>query len=279
MGRDRVKGVHMHQVIVNTNTYHGYSLDEAIEEISKLGFKEVELTATIGWTEHVYPTFEFKELLRLKNKLKDYQLEVVGMSGHSNLMDSDRLNDFKNNIHLAKFFNAKYIVSSIGEAHIEDKEHKTEDELVENIKSLVPTLEETGLMLVLEVHGDDHGTGQIIQQIVEKVDSDKVKIAYDTANAIFYGDVDIFEDIENTIDDIAYIHLKDKSGEKREWNFPAIGKGDIDFERLFKLLDKYNKHLPISIEIEFTSEGPKDIEEINQALKDSKEELERLNIL
>ena len=37
----------------HTNSYHTYTLDEALEGIAKAGFKYVELSAVRGWTEHV----------------------------------------------------------------------------------------------------------------------------------------------------------------------------------------------------------------------------------
>ena len=268
-----------HRIFVNSNTYHGYTLDEAIDSIAKSGFDAIELTATKGWTEHVFPTMDFSELVRIKRKLKDANLEVIGMSGHANLMDHNRLPDFIDNMYLAHFFGSQFIVSSIGEAHLEDKEHLGEDDLVENIKSLIPILEETGLTLVLEVHGKDHGSGVIINSIVNKVSHGQVKIAYDTANALFYSNVNLVEDIEASMDNIAYMHIKDKAGERTEWNFPAIGKGLINFEEIFDLFDKHQNYVPMSIEIEFTDKGPKDFDEVETAVKDSYEYLKENNRL
>lgn len=268
-----------HQILVNSNCYHGFSIDEAIDETVKAGYTGIELTATLGWTEHVFPTMPFKELVRIKNKLKQNNLEVIAMSGHTNLMDNNRLDDFINNIYLANFFGCQFIVSSIGEAHLEDKAHLGNEQLVENIKQLIPILKDNNLTLVIEVHGKDHGTGKIINEIVEMVNDDQIKICYDTANALFYGDVDLLEDMEACIDNIAYIHIKDKAGERTEWNFPAIGKGYVQFDQILELLKKHDNHAPLSIEIEFTSQGPENIEEVNQALVDSKEELTRLGVL
>ena len=47
---------------VNSNCYHGYSIDEALEGIAAAGFHYVELTATKGWTEHVFPDQSFASL-------------------------------------------------------------------------------------------------------------------------------------------------------------------------------------------------------------------------
>ena len=42
-------------IAVNSNCYHGYTIEEAVAGIRKAGFRYIELTATKGWTEHVFP--------------------------------------------------------------------------------------------------------------------------------------------------------------------------------------------------------------------------------
>ena len=262
-------------IAVNTNTYHGFSLQEALENIAEIGYHNIELTATDGWTEHIHRTMSLHELVAIKQEIARLGLNVVGMSGHTNLMDPTRLGDFIDNMHLAHFFDSKYIVTSVGEAHLEDANHASDDQLRQNIQKVIPYLNLLDLQLTIEVHGD-HGTGKRIQEIIDPLDNSRVGIAYDTANAIFYGEGDMYEDLESVVDDISYVHLKDKDGAKQEWNFPAIGKGTLDFKRIFELLDSSDRIIPISIEIEFTQAGPKDIDEVNQALRDSKDTLKKL---
>lgn len=255
-------------IAVNSNCYHGYSIEEALEGISAAGFRYVELTATKGWTEHVFPTMSFEYLNQVKNKLKETGLIPFAMSGHCNLMDRDRIGDFISNIKLAAFFGCEYIVSSIGEAHLADKAVASNQEVAEHVKELIPYLEEYDLKLVLEVHGD-HGTGVILKDIVDRIGSSRVSINYDTANAIFYGNVDMEKDLGACIGQIGFMHLKDKLGEQREWNFPALGKGYVDFPMVFKKLKENENLCPFSIEIEFTQAGPENLQEINRAVKDS----------
>jgi hypothetical protein len=97
-------------IAVNSNTYHGYSIEDAIKGITEVGFKYIELTATKGWTEHVFPTMSFQELCKIKDELKSAGLVPFAMSGHCNLMDRNRLKDFILNIKLAAFFNSSYII-------------------------------------------------------------------------------------------------------------------------------------------------------------------------
>ena len=265
MDRKRIVGV-------NSNCYHGYSIEDAIKGTAEAGFHYMELTATKGWTEHVFPDQPFRQLLKVKDMLKEYSIIPFAMSGHCNLMDTERMSDFIENIRLAAFFGCDYIVSSIGEAHIANHAVASNEVVAQHIRAFLPYLEESDMQLVLEVHGE-HGDGKILKEIVTLVDSPRVSINYDTANAIFYGGVNVAEDLEACVDRVGYMHLKDKAGAQKEWNFPALGEGHIDFPAVFEILKKYNNNCPFSLEIEFTQAGPKDLKEINDAVKVSAEYL------
>ncbi len=255
-------------IAVNSNCYHGYSIEEAIAGIKAAGFRYIELTATKGWTEHVFPNLSFERLLEVKDLLEENGIIPFAMSGHTNLMDPERIPDFVKNIRLAHFFGAQYIVSSIGEAHLKDHAVASNPVVAEHIRGFLPFLEKYDMTLVLEVHGD-HGTGAILKEIVNLVDSPRVLVNYDTANAIFYGDVDVVEDFGACMDRVGYIHLKEKAGGRQEWDFPALGKGYVPFPELFQMLEEGDNRSPFSIEIEFTAAGPKDLAQINQAVLDS----------
>ena len=87
-------------IAVNSNCYHGYGIFECLEGIHKAGFHYVELTATKGWTEHVFPDQSFEFLTSVKDRMEELFLTPVALSGHCNLMDRERLQDFIMNIRL-----------------------------------------------------------------------------------------------------------------------------------------------------------------------------------
>lgn len=262
-------------IAVNSNCYHGYTIEEAIMGIAAAGFHYIELTATKGWTEHVFPDLSFERLLQIKDMLEKYQLIPFSMSGHCNLMDAERLDDFVKNIRLASFFNCRYIVSSIGEAHLKNRETSSMPETVKSIRKLIPYLEKYNLMLVLETHGKDYGTGKILGEIVKMVNHPLIKVNFDTANVVFYGNVDPAEDLRSCVQEVAYLHLKEKAGENQEWNFPALGMGKIPFEQIFEILSQNQNDAPFSIEIEFTQAGAKNVTEVNQAVQKSADYLQK----
>ncbi len=264
-------------IAVNSNCYHGYSLEDAIDGIKAAGFHYIELTATKGWTEHVFPTQSFAYLCSIKDRLKNAGITPFAMSGHTNLMDKERIGDFVTNMKLAAFFGCDYIVSSVGEAHLKDKAFASNEEVAAQIRALVPYLQEYNLTLVLENHGD-HATGQIVKGIVELVNSPRVLVNYDTANVIYFAGIDPVNDLPACVDKVGFLHIKDKIGGMKEWNFPALGKGSVDFPHLLRILEKAGNDSPLSIEIEFTSTGSKNLAEVNRAVKDSYDYLKSLGL-
>ena len=135
-------------IAVNSNCYHGYPIEEAIRGISAAGFHYIELTATKGWTEHVFPDHSFRSLLRVQDLLEKYKLIPFAMSGHTNIMDEERIPDFIDSIRLAHFFGSRYIVTSIGEAHLKDRAAAPDITVAEHIRALLPYLEKYDMILV-----------------------------------------------------------------------------------------------------------------------------------
>ena len=262
------------KVVLSLNSYHGFSVDQALEGTAAAGFRYVELCAVRGWTENVMPDMDKTELNRIIKKMASLNLTPVALSGHCNLLDEQRLDDFRKNIVLAAELGCQFIISSTGEAHFGKDERLADEALAENIKNLLPDLKKAGLILGLEVHGE-YGTGSSLRPVVEKVASDLVGVAYDTGNAMFYGGKKCDEEIKTCADIVKYVHLKDKIGGAKEWNFPAVGKGELKLGAFMDYLENNGYKAPYSVEIEYTEnftmnpKQPGDIDIANQATKDS----------
>jgi sugar phosphate isomerase/epimerase len=190
-------------------------------------------------------------------------------------LDEKRLNDFRKKICLAAELGCEFIISSAGEAHFGKDEKFADDALAENIKSLLPDLKKAGLILGLEVHGDKYGTGSSLRPVIEKVASDLVGVCYDTGNTMYYSGQKCTEEIKTCMDIVKYVHLKDAAGGPKEWNFPAVGKGNLNLEAFMDYLESNGYAGPYSVEIEYTEDftmnpkKPGDIEIAHQAAKES----------
>jgi len=66
------------------------------------------------------------------------------------------------------------------------------------------------------------------------------------------------------------VHLKDARGGQGNWDFPAIGQGHVDFERVLAILREAGYTGPYSVEIEFTGEVPwPPVAEVDEAMRES----------
>lgn len=259
----------------HTNSYHGFTFEQALQGISEAGFKYAELTAVKGWTEHLTADMTDQELDDAKALMSKYGIKGIALSGHCNLFDEQRLDDFRKNIELASKMDCKFIVTSTGEAHFGHEEGMNDDILVKNIKTLIPTLEKYDITMVLELHGV-YSKGEDMGRITRAVGSPYVGVNYDTANVVFYADTSPIDDIKTCVDQVKYVHLKDSGGGKGIWNFPGTGNGKLPLKEFMEYMDANNYEGPYSIEIEYTEDfcmrdkdQPGDIDVANKEMADA----------
>ncbi len=251
---------------VVTSTYPNYSAEEALEGISRAGFKYVELATCPGFFEHISPRPEDmkpgdeKKVLDLCEK---YNLTLQCIAAHTRMMKEDTVKNLKAVIDFAYRANVHFINTDTGEVN----GHSDEEKFYSDITELANYAKDREVTICLEMHGNWCNTGKKGAEIIKKIGLPNVKLNYDTSNVIFYGGVRPEVDIEEALPYMGYLHLKDHgTGKKGEWNFPALGEGIVDFEKIFDYLKSYTG--PISVEIEFDGEE-KELETINEAVKKS----------
>ena len=111
-----------------------------------------------------------------------------------------------------------------------------------------------------------------------RVKSYNVLINYDTGNVEFYGGVKAVDDLPVALPKLVHCHLKDKHGEGRVWDFPAIGEGHVDFKRVLDIMAKGGFTGPMSVEIEFKGDPWPPLAEVNRAMKASHDKLASLGL-
>lgn len=258
----------LQQLAINSNTYHGFTLEEAVKGASEAGFTQIELAAVEGHTEHVLPSMSSEELTNIKALLEEYEMDCIGIGAHSNMMTEEGVANLSKSIDLAVEFDCTYIATATGDAHNDTDVIEDEAVLTRNLAPIIEKCKRLNKVLVIETHGNNYATGKSLKKLTQTL-SDCLKINYDTGNVILYGNTLPYQDLEASVDEVAFVHLKDKRGAYNEWNFPAIGDGELDFRKITGTLAKADFQGPISVEIEFTPAGPANLEEVNQSVKKS----------
>ena len=249
------------KIAVVTSTYPNFGPDEALAGISAAGFKYVDMASCPGYFEHILPKPEDMgpdDYQKVLDKVASYNLEMISVSGHTRMGNPNAVPRLKKVLDFAHKAGVSYLVTDAGE---------DEDQFYADIEQVADYAKDRSITICLEMHGPWLNNGPKGAQVIQKVNHSHVRLNYDTSNVIFYGGVRPETDIEAALPYMSYLHLKDDgSGKKGDWNFPALGKGVVDFEVIFERIADY--HGPIDVEIEFDGKEHS-LEEINEAVAQS----------
>jgi sugar phosphate isomerase/epimerase len=249
----------------HTNSYHTYGLEDALEGIGKAGFRYVELTAVRGWTEHVPLDAKGRELGKILRAVYKHGLTPISLSGHSDLTKKAGLKDGLKALRLCEDLGIDIMNTAIGGHYSENED---ESAFMANIHELADAAGKANIMLGIEIHGDITSSGKKAIPFIQKINHPNVRINYDTANIEFYDGTKAVDDLPEAAAWCVHCHLKDKIGGHRVWNFPAVGKGHVDFKKVFSLFKKAKYTGPFSVEIEFAGKWPS-LSGVHKAMKDS----------
>lgn len=256
----------------HTNSYHTYGHEEALAGIAEAGYRYVELTAVPGWTEHVDLATPPAETRRL---LEGYGLEAVSLSGHSDLTTPDGLVHGIAAVRWAADYGLPIVNTAVG-GHQSADENETA--FLANAGALADAAEAAGVVVALEIHGDIMASSDVTIPLLERIGRDSIKVNYDTANVEYYSGEKAVDDLPKIVPYLAHVHLKDTTGGKENWNFPAVGEGSVDFARVLEILAEAGYDGPCSVEIEFRGEPWPPLEEVTRSMKASREHLQSLGL-
>jgi L-ribulose-5-phosphate 3-epimerase len=263
-------------VAVSTNSYHTYGLDAALDGIAEAGFRDVEISAVRGWTEHLSLDADDAELAAFREGLRRRGLRLSALSGHSDLTTDEGVELGLRALELCSRLRVPILNTAVG-GHASRAEDL--DAFLARIDHLASAAAGRGVTVALEVHGEVMATGRQARALVERVGRENVRINYDTGNSVFYGGVDPTEDVAGLAGYLAHCHLKDKRGGRGVWDFPALGDGEIDLGSVVRTLRAEGFRGPWSVELEFQGEPWPSVEAVGAALRRSRATLGAIGLV
>jgi len=272
---------------IGTNAYDGYSLEVIFEQISEVGVKFVEIAAIKGYFEHVKPEeMNEEEKEKIKILLKKYNLFCESFSSHVDLTEENILPLFKKRMEFAKKIGAKIINTNSGPLGRKKKFYEVIKKVDEYAKRL-------NLIVALETHGDIISSGEDVK-VIKKINSPNIRMNYDFGNVFYFsgGKIHPEEDFEKVIEYpecVCHLHIKDIKLENNKWKIVPIGKGMVDYEKIFYLIEKNKLFIPASIELPLRLGGKKEeglkkinpvlsLAKVNSVIKQSLDYIRKLGI-
>lgn len=225
---------------------YGFTVDisETLKQISRLGFKSVEIMSIPGWFEHLQTNLNDENNIELKDRLNNLALKPVAISGHCEMGGRQGNVLLTERIALAAKLGVDIVVIGSGKIETAEEEANFYQALNDNLDFA----SKHNIILALETGGDYIPTGGKLASIIQKVNSPYLKATYDPANVLASGNVDIFDDINGVLPYLAHVHLKEYSPNME--NFPPLGDGIVDFNKFFSLLADANYKGDFSIEVD-----------------------------
>ena len=260
------------KIAISTNTYHGFSFEEAMQGICRTDVANIELLAVRGWTEHVLPDYAEERIAAIESAVKSAGKNVVALDGHAAMLEDDGFAALKQGVALAERFGAEWFVCELQQDC--PKEDAARYQLMlARVTELAAECEKRGMKLAFETRGETYNTAGRIAEVIKETGVKNAFANYDPANIIFFTGEDPYIDLEKNAEYVGIVHLKDQIGGKGVWNFPALGTGEVDAARILRAL---KDETVVSLDVEFTEKGVSDVNIVHDALLASCEYLHKL---
>lgn len=134
-----------------------------------------------------------------------------------------------------------------------------------------------GVTIALETHPDLGTNAEVHLETMKRVNHPNVRVNFDTGNITYYNPgADVVAELTKIADYVATVELKDHGGKAGDWDFPALGRGKIDFPGVLAVLKAHRFSGPITIEVEGIRGTPWDEAQTKQAIADSAAYLRKL---
>jgi sugar phosphate isomerase/epimerase len=159
--------------------------------------------------------------------------------------------DYKTEIPLAGFLGAKYVrVCEIWE----DTEEKYK-EVVNLLKDAGQIAREYGICITVENHGGLMAAAKKCRKLLEEVNMENVKLNYDPANFLYYGE-DPQAAMDEITDFIGFTHFKNVRYTDGKPEYCRVEEGVIDYKKNFnRLFPGYKGYIGLEYE------KPEDVED------------------
>jgi sugar phosphate isomerase/epimerase len=294
------------------NGYYPYTLEETIRKVKKDGFNCIQLDLSFKDFDlndpHTLPqTLTIEKARTIRNAFRDANIEIVAISGYTNLIAPDpekkrkNIEYVKTLLKFARELGTPYVISETGTYEPSSDwvfhEKNATEEAFHEIKSVIKELAEfaynhDAVFLVENYVNNVVGSVDQLLRLFREVDHPGLGLLMDPTNYfngvnIKHVDAELYRIFNALGDKIKIAHAKDikqaqNSEEKHaaidaveshtfrgagDVELPAAGLGVLNYDLYLKLLSKKHPNIPIIIEHLDEDDIPRAKRFVDDALK------------
>ncbi len=185
------------------------------------------------------------EVDALMKKLADNKLTPLVVRGNTDLSKAGCVDELAGQAAVCEKMGVKYMFLS---AKLNGAEKEA---VLERLRKAGDAAQKHGVMITLETHPELGTNGDVQVETMKALNHPNVRVNFDTANITYYNkNTDAVTELKKSIGFVGTVEFKDHSCEFETWNFPALGRGKVDFPGLIKVLQENHYAGPVTIEFE-----------------------------
>ncbi len=249
--------------------FSNYSVREPVYQGWQNAVRLLPETSISGFEVSVKPP---EELADIAQQLRDAGIEPMTAAGGVKLNDEASISAYIGGFDaLAESDIPIFFTSASGEEDF--------DVAMGMLRDLADHAAARDLVISLETHPPYCENADLMLRTMEAVDRPTLRVNFDTANIFFYNEgIDSADELERVIDYVASVHLKDTDGGFKSGNFPVLGQGVVQFERIFATLEEADFDGPLTLELEGEQVRDLDVDGRHQAVRDCMEYLRSIGV-
>ncbi|MCM3761336.1 sugar phosphate isomerase/epimerase [Alkalihalobacillus oceani] len=260
----------------HSGSMYDIPLEEVIKKLTEYGYDAIEINGEkLPWIEdekdiHIRSNMTEKEIKELRSLLEKNQLEVSAISAHLELIEKDPvkrsqvISHSKTLISHAKLLGTDVVHGLSGFKPENMSDEECWDILIEVIDEIVEYAEEVGVKYAFEaVVGMFINSGEKLKELRSKMTKGTLYVNFDPSHLILVKD-DIPQLIREFGEDIVHVHFKDGTGETDNYEFPPVGKGEVNIPEFVKVLKEvgYDDYVSIEYEANYFGNYSSDISQV-----------------
>jgi sugar phosphate isomerase/epimerase len=204
------------------------------------------------------------EVDAVMKKLKDNKQTALVIRGDADLSKEDSVDQLAQQLAVCEKMGVKYMFLS-------PKHGDAPKEVAcERLRKAGDIAKQHGVTITLETHRDLGTNAGVHIETMKAINHSNVRVNFDTGNITFYNKgADAVAELKKVIDYVGTVELKDHNLEYESWDFPALGKGKVNFQGIVQVLKEHGYKGPVTIEFEGTKGVELTEEQTKQAIADS----------
>jgi sugar phosphate isomerase/epimerase len=243
---------------VMAGMYSSVPLDDAMQRIRKAGYRYISMAPKHGADIVYSPDLSKPDRVRMLRRIRDLGVEpflsLGGFSGYP--QTAPGLEKYMAQLDLCADYEIPVMVGAgpwyyTKFPNLPKRELDWQEEVSRFYAGLEKALrhaESVRVTIALKPHTGITARGRDCMQVLKRIQSPWLKIAWDAGNISFYEGIYPDPDLPDVAPQVRAVCIKDHLGLRGDANFPVPGQGNVDHELMFRTLFAAGFNGPLAIE-------------------------------